>query len=208
MGVKRMRIVWGPVLLAWPLALLPLLAVRAADPPAAEEVSVNWDLGDLYPGVEAWSAAYGKTREQADQLDRFKGSLSKDAQSLLKALATISDVRRESARLATYANLQGDEDTRVAPAQERRQQAQALQTLIDEKTAWLAPEVIALGQSKVDSFLGDSAELKQRFDFFLKNTLRGAPHTLGPEAEGVLAASGNVLSQPNSTLPQIGRAHV
>jgi len=38
---------------------------------------VNWDLGDLYASVEAWSAAYAKTRAQAEQLDHFKGSLAK-----------------------------------------------------------------------------------------------------------------------------------
>jgi oligoendopeptidase F len=207
MRIRQARARWAAPLFAIPLAWLPLAAVCAGDP-AREEVSVTWDLGDLYPSVDGWSAAYGKAREQAEQLDRFKGSLGNDAAGLLKALATISEVRLQTARLSTYANLQADEDTRVAPAQERRQQAQALQTVIDEKTAWVAPEIIALGQQKVDSFLADSAELRQRFDFFLKNTLRGAPHTLGPEAEAVLAASGNVLSQPTNVFQQLADAEL
>ena len=144
--------------------------------------------------MEAWSAGSAKTRAQAEQLDRFKGSLGKDAGDMLKALATISDVRREAVRLFVYAGLQGDEDLRVAAAQERRQQAQALQTLIDEKTAWVAPEIIALGQAKVESFLEQNAQLARRFDFFLKNTLRGAPHTLGPEAEAILAHQAPVIT--------------
>jgi oligoendopeptidase F len=196
-------------LVALPLmALLAMAQAHAADQPARDDVSVNWDLGDLYPSVDAWTATYSKTREQADQLDHFKGSLGNGARDLLKALATISDVRREAVRLAVYANLQADEDTRAAPAQERRQQAQALQTLLDEKTAWVAPEIIAIGEQKVDSFVGDIPELKKRFDFFLKNTLRSAPHTLSPEAEAVLAASGNVLSQPNNVYQQLADAEL
>jgi oligoendopeptidase F len=187
------------------LALLPPVAVYAADQP---EVSVTWDLGDLYPSVEAWSATYGTTKQQADQLDHFKGTLGSDARSLFTALSTISDLRREADRLGVYANLQYDEDTRDAPAQGRRQQAQALETLIEEKTAWLAPQIIALGQPKIDSFLADSAELRKRFDFFLRNTLRSAPHTLSPEAEGVLAASGDVLSQPNNVFQQLADAEL
>jgi len=189
------------------LMLLPA-AAYAAGQAADEAVGVTWDLGDLYPSVEAWSASYAKTRAQAEQLDHLKGSLGKDAQSMHKALATISDVRREAARLAVYANLQGDEDMRVAAAQERRQQAQALQTLIDEKTAWVAPEVITIGQAKVEGFLAGDADLRRRFDFFLKDTLRRAPHTLSPEGEAVLAASGNVLSQPNSVYQELAAAEL
>jgi oligoendopeptidase F len=204
MRIRHVRGRWA----ALALAVAPLLAAHAADQPARDEVSVNWDLGDLYPSVEAWTASYGKTKDQADQLDHFKGTLGSDARAMFKALAAISDVRREADRLATYASLQADEDTRVAPAQERRQQSQALVTLIGEKTAWLAPEIIALGQQRVGSMLADSADLRQRFDFFLKDTLRSAPHTLGAEAEGVLAASGNVLAQPNNVYQQLADAEL
>jgi oligoendopeptidase F len=208
MRFRRARGRWVALALAVLPPLSSLVAVRAADQHAQDEVSVNWDLGDLYPSVEAWSATYTKTKDQADQLDRFKGTLGTDARGMLKALAAISDTRREADRLATYTSLEADEDTRVAPAQERRQQAQALQTMIDEKTAWLAPEVIALGQQKVDAMLADNADLARRFDFFLKNTLRGAPHTLGAEAEAVLAGSGNVLSQPNNVYQQLADAEL
>jgi oligoendopeptidase F len=202
--MRHVQFGWAAVV----LAVLPLAGAHAAGQPTDEATSVNWDLGDLYPSLEAWGAAYAKTRTQAEQLDRLKGSLGKDAGDMLKALAAISDVKREAARLFVYASLQGDEDLRVAPAQERRQQAQALQTLIDEKTAWLAPEIIALGQAKVDSFLQNSADLRRHFDFFLKNTLRSAPHTLGPEAEAVLAGGGNVLSQPTSIYQQLADAEL
>jgi oligoendopeptidase F len=171
-------------------------------------VSVNWDLGDLYPNVGAWTDSYGETRKAAEKLDRFKGTLGTDAASMHRALSTISDLRREAARLSVYAELQGDEDLRVAPAQERRQQAEALQTLIKEKSAWVAPEVIAIGREKVDTFLAQDAKLRQHFDFLLKDMLRKAAHTLSPEAESVVEASGNVLSQPNNVYQQLADAEL
>ncbi|MBV8209745.1 MAG: oligoendopeptidase F family protein [Burkholderiaceae bacterium] len=187
-------------------AALVLAAVSLAPTQAAgdaEAVSLNWDLGDLYPSVEAWSAAYAKTRTQAEQLDRLKGSLGGGPAHLLKALSTISQVHQEADRLTTYARLASDEDVRVAATQELNSQAQALQTLIDEKTSWVAPEIIAIGHAKIDACLDASPELRRHFDFFLKDTLRAAPHTLGTEAEAVLAASGNVLAQPNSVFQQL-----
>src|SRR5690348_13774769 len=142
-----------------------------------------WDLRDLYPSPEAWTAARDKVKAQAQTLDRYKGTLGKSAAAMLTALSAISDVKKEAARLAVYASLKGDEDVRIAANQERLQSAQQLGTLIQEKTAWLTPEVIRIGQKKVQAFEAQSPELKRRFSFQLDNALRYAPHTLSLESE-------------------------
>jgi oligoendopeptidase F len=155
-----------------------------------------WRLSDLYASPEAWSQAYARATTDAQGLERYRGKLSHSSAALYSALDAISNVRRAATRLAVYASLKGDEDLRIASNQERRQQSQRLQTLIDEKTAWLAPEILRLGRPTVRRFIAENAQLAHRFDFFLDNTLRAAPHTLGDQAEGVLAAAGTVLQQP------------
>jgi oligoendopeptidase F len=193
------------VLASMALAMAPL---TAAEPSGAEGVPANWDLGDLYPSLEAWSDAYTKTRAAVGQLERLKGSLGSDAGVMHKALREISDVRRQAVRLLVYASLQGDEDLRVAGAQERRQQAQALQTMLDEKTAWVAPEIVSIGPARIEDFLSRNSGLREAFDFFLRNTLRSAPHTLGAEGEALLASSGDLLSQPNNVFQQLTQAEL
>src|SRR4051794_14223330 len=96
------------------------LAVFATPLPAADSPPASgapeagmWDLRDLYPSAEAWSAAYAKARAHAATLDRYKGTLGKSAASMLKALTALSDANREATRLAVYASLKGDEDVRV-----------------------------------------------------------------------------------------------
>ena len=202
----------GAAALLLSLALAPRTSTAA---PIASATRANqavagiptmWDLRDLYPSAEAWSASYAKTKAAAAVLDRYKGTLGGGAGAMLKALDALSAVEEESDRLGVYAGLKGDEDLRIAPNQERRQQAQALVTLIGEKSAWLAPEIIALGGAKVHAFEAQSPELARRFDFFLDDTLRAAPHTLGVQAEGVLAASGDVLAQPTAIHDQLMNA--
>ena len=160
-------------------------------PPAA------WRLSDLYPTPEAWTQAYSRAKATAQGLDQYRGTLAQSSAALLRALDAISNVRRASDRLAIYASLKADEDLRIASNQERRQTSQQLGTLIDEKTAWLSPEILRLGAGTVRRFVGENADLKHRFDFFLENILRSATHTLGDEAEGVLAAAGTFLQQPS-----------
>jgi oligoendopeptidase F len=166
--------------------------------PLAAGSDAMWDLSDLYATPPAWAEAFRRARAAAAALEGYKGTLASSATAMLTALDAISAVRRESARLSVYASLKADEDLRVAADQERRQQSQSLETLIAEKTSWLAPEIIALGADTVHRFLAESPPLAARFDFFLNDTLRAAAHTLGEQAESVLAASGTVLQQPNT----------
>jgi oligoendopeptidase F len=169
----------------------------------AADTRAQWDLSDLYATPQAWSDSYQRTRAAVALLDRYKGTLGNGAEAMYTGLVAISDARRELSRLFSYAAMLSDEDLRVAPNGERRQQARSLYTQFSEKTSWVAPEVQALGEARVRSFLAQSPALTQRFDFFLIETLRHAPHTLGPEAESVLASTGNILAQPNDVFQQL-----
>jgi oligoendopeptidase F len=189
-------------------AVLVLATLGVANPAPAADAPAPWDLTDLYATPQAWTDVYGRLRATVGTLDRYKGTLGTSAESMLTALAAISDVRRELWRLYDYAALRSDEDLGNAPNAERHQLANSLVTRFREQTAWVGPEVQALGDAKVQSFLQQSPALAKRFDFYLLDTLRRAPHTLGIEAESVLAATNDVLSQPNRIFEQIGAAEL
>jgi oligoendopeptidase F len=165
-----------------------------------------WDLTDLYPSPEAWTAEQAKIKAEAGKLGRFKGTLGQSADAMFKALDAISRVYKETLRLNVYAGTKADEDLSNAPAQERRQLGQGLFTTVSENVAWVAPEVLAIGETKVRAFLKANKELNARFDFYLNDTLRAKPHTLGAEAEGVIAATGNVVQQPDNIRGQLAHS--
>ena len=185
-------------------------AVRAGEAAAGSaaardegSVPLMWDLTDLYPTPEAWSAAYEKTKADTDRLDSFRGTLGNSAGAMYTGLDAIWNVNREASRLMVYAELKADEDLRVAANQERRQQAETLGTLIGEKTAWVNPEIVGLGAAKVEGFIGERKDLSERFGFILRDTLRAAPHTLGLESESILASSNDVLEQAKAIRDQL-----
>lgn len=193
------------------VALAAMFATQApAAAPAGDAANpaYMWDLGDLYPSADSWTAAQVKAKAEVDGLDKYKGTLAKSAQSMLSALDAISMAGKEVARLNVYASLKGDEDVRVAADQERVQLAQTLQTQLGEKTAWVSTEVLSVGPKKVQAFEKQSPELAHRFDFYLGNILRAAPHTLSPETENVMAAATNVLIQPNNIYSQLSNGEV
>jgi oligoendopeptidase F len=205
----RAQLFGGCALILLGQMALPLRAQTPAAPAAADDSAATmWDLGDLYPTPEAWSQAYAGTKATVDKLDSYRGTLGRSASAMFSALDSISTTNKESERLFVYASLKADEDLRVAGAQELRQQAQALNTLIGEKTAWLAPEIVKMGARKVHALEQNRKDLKDRFGFFLSDTLRSAPHTLGEEAEGILASAGDILAQPGEIHGQLANADI
>ena len=179
-------------------ALCARASPEAPAPAAAPPAAASWDLTELYATEQVWDESLVRARGRVDGLAQYRGTLGRSATTMLTALLAISDARREAFRLFAYASLKSDEDLRVASNQERKQQAQSLLTRIDEQTAWLSPEILKIGAAKIKAFRAQNRTLDQRFGFFLDNKLRAAPHTLGPEAESVLAAAGTVLQQPSN----------
>jgi oligoendopeptidase F len=181
-----------------------LVPVHAADTPE----KYQWDLRDLYPTQDAWTAAKDKTQAAIDKLPAFKGTLGKSSADMLTALKAVSDARRELDRLYVYASLKADEDVTVSSNQERRQLAQTLAAGFSEKVSWLTPEVLAVGADRVKAFEAESPELKKHFGFTLANILRNAPHVLSPEAELVMAGASNVLAQPDNIYSQLSNGEL
>ena len=167
-----------------------------------------WDLTDLYASPKAWDESYTRTSAAAGKLNAYKGTLGKSATALLEALVAISDLNREATRLAVYASLASDQDLRVSANLERYQQAQTLGTHLNESTSWVAPELIRVGAKKIHGFVAANKNLSHRFGYFLDNTLRGSPHTLGAEAENILASTGSLLSQPDTLHSQLANAEL
>jgi oligoendopeptidase F len=198
--------------LALTVFVVPAVAAHrkpvAAPVVASDRTEPMWNLGDLYAAPAAWTVAHDRCKAVIETLDSYKGTLGKSAKAMYAALAAISDASKEVARLNTYATLKGDEDVRIAENQERVAAAQALATDLSEKTAWVTPEILSIGADKVKRFETDSPDLAKRFGFYLDNTLRAGPHTLGLEAEGILASAGNVLNQPDNIYSVLSNGEV
>ncbi len=156
-----------------------------------------WDLTDLYATPEDWSIERDTVRAQFVELRALEGTLGESAQSLLVASDRISQLYKDAIRLLVYATLKADEDTRIAENQERRQLSQALLSEFGQAVSWYSPEVLAIGEEQIRAFLAEEPEL-ERHRAGLENTLRQAPHTLSPEGEQLMAASGILTSAPNT----------
>jgi oligoendopeptidase F len=187
-------------------AALPMSAL-AADAPAADATGAAWDLSDLYASDAAWAAERQAVTAALPSLETWKGKLGQDAATLKSALTAIADLRRRVDRLELYASLSADADTRVAANQERRGQAIQLDTAFQSATAWVAPEAVQLGADRLERLLGSDAGLAP-YRHYIENILRLGPHTLGGEAEGVLAAASTLQEEPEQFRTQLALSDI
>ncbi len=165
--------------------------VRPVDP------ANQWNLEHLFPGIEAWNQERERLLLEFAKIAAYQGTLGTSSQTLHAALRFVSDTNRQALRTYVYSSLQSDEDLRNTEAQERNQLGETMLARMREATAWMDPELIAVGADRIRQFLDENPDLAP-FRHQLENTLRQAEHTLGAEAEQTLALFSQSFDAPQN----------
>lgn len=174
------------------LLSLTLVAASLSTPVKASE-SVVWDLTGVYANDEAWESALETAQAEITALPRLAGSLGDSSASLSAALNQISSLEKEIARLYVFTSLIFDSDQRDADAQARIGRSRTLYSNFEESISWLAPEILAIGDARIEAFISADETLAAH-EFFVRDTLRSAPHTLDAKTEEILAQASLALS--------------
>ncbi|MFN7144417.1 MAG: oligoendopeptidase F [Myxococcota bacterium] len=170
--------------------LLAALALAAADQTVRPEDT--WDLAPLYPSVEAWEAEMTRLQTAVGTPRACYGELD----TRLRACLDLRwGLQKDLARASTYANAASSADTRDDAWRERAQRASLLFTRFSEAVSFYEPEIVALGEKRVTKALAKDPKLAP-YGYYLKSTLRDAAHTLDPEREAMLAATGDLRDAP------------
>ncbi len=181
--------------------LVPLAILCSAPTHAQQDSRTDtqyvWDLTDLYPSVDAWHVAREDVLKEISALEQFKGTLGKSPDKLYSGLFGISATLKSVSRLYVYAGLLHDEDIGNTANQEINQLAEIAYAQFGEATAWLEPELLTLGERKIQKFLKKNEKLEP-FRHYLNNTLRNAPHTLDTEGEKTLSLFTRSLEAPSN----------
>jgi oligoendopeptidase F len=180
------------------LCLSILAACLVAAPALAEErgkvaEKYKWNTADLFPSDDAWQKAKEDLTKRIPELAKFSGTLGVSADKLYTAANAITETEKDLQRLAVYASMRSDEDTRDQSRMGMNQTARQLAVQLDSVTSYVRPEILAIGSDKVKSFVAQDARLKP-YAIFLDDIVRWAPHTLGSAEETIIAKAGDLTS--------------
>ena len=134
------------------IALLFFLTSNAFTQPIERnqvEEKYKWNLGDIYPSVDAWQADVDMLKTEVDKLADFKGTLGESSESLYKALSFGNDLVKTLWQAWVYASNLSNENLNVSENQELMQQMRALGTKFGEVTAYMEPEILQIPKEKI-----------------------------------------------------------
>lgn len=182
------------------LALSPLAGAATVDEAAAQsknDPAYVWDLSLVYKDEAAFQAAKAALAAEIPKLLRFQGHLGDSAATLQEAMDTVYGMRKQLARLSSYASQKLDENLKDAGALERNQEVDLLATDFSQAASFIDPELLADGRAKIEGYVNATPGLAP-YRFPIAEIFRKAPHTLGTQAEHVLSATSLITGTPES----------
>ena len=174
---------------------------QAVDPNAV------WNLTHLFESIDDWDAARKEVLASYDAIEARRGTLGDSADSLYQTSRLVSDTLRKAGRVYVYASLNADEDLRSTEEQERKTQAQIMFARFGEVTAWIQPELIAVGREVIESYIQEDERLAP-FAYQLDDSLRNAPHTLGAETEQTLSYFSQSFGSPSQVYSMLANSDI
>src|SRR5258705_369755 len=153
---------------------------------SAVDDKYKWNLADVYPELAAWRAAKDAVTAELPRLRTYQGRLGSSAHVLADALEEASRQDKEIGRLAVYAGMFADQDTREAGPQGMQQEMQQLGADFKAQASYIEPELLRVGLETLERFIAAEPRLVT-FTFYLHDIARRARHTLSDVEEKILA---------------------
>ncbi len=155
-------------------------------PPRGEvPVEYTWNAESVYPSTAAWEAEYQGIAAALPAFARFGGRLGESPATLLQALAAYEDLARRTGKLLFYARMSYSVDTANQAAATLQGKAMGLVGQVRAATAFVEPELVALGSATLLRWLQEEPRLTI-YGHYVANLLRRQPHLRSGEVEELL----------------------
>ena len=155
------------------------------------EVADNrkWKIEHIFKSLKEWNDLYEKTEKSID-FKGYEGKLA-DKSSFKACYDAVYALSADIEKLAVYAFMRHDEDTRNSEFNALLTKSEILETKFFSAISFVTPELTSLDEKIILSYIADP-DLKD-YDYELKQILAGKKHVLSKETEGVLSLGAQVL---------------
>jgi oligoendopeptidase F len=161
----------------------------------------TWDLSDLFIDDAGWEKGFKEFESQIPGYAPFRGQLATSATKLAECLKFDSHVERLAEKLGNYAFLRTAEDQTNSDYQRMVGRFQNMATRAGEAASYLRPEILAIPDEVMSSFLKDPALAP--YKLLLDRLLRYKPYTLSAREEQIIAMQGEMADATNHIFHQL-----
>lgn len=154
------------------------------------DVKYTWATEDIYSDEKQWEQEFN-TLSSKLSFSEFKGKLG-SAEGFLSCMKKQEELGRVLDKLSVYAMMKHDENTKDAKYDALTSKVTSLGAKFGELTAFVLPELTALDQAVLESYL-ENPDLKE-YDYFIKGIIKEKAHVLSEPEEKLLSMSSETLS--------------
>lgn len=152
---------------------------------------LKWKIEDIYATDELCEADMSEVRSKLPIAVSYAGKLGTGAQKLLECLELRDEIDYLAAKTYIYSRMRKDEDNADPAYQSMHDRAASLAVEAASAMAFLKPEILAIPQEALESFMAQEPKL-ETYRVFLDNITRMRKHTLGASEERIMAMAGEV----------------
>ncbi len=164
----------------------------------------KWDLSDLFESDSQWESFLSDLEKDISGYAVYKGTLANSALAIKNCLEFDASLARRLDSLYCYARLKKDEDKTNSQYLGNYDRTTRIYSEIGEAKSFIAPELNAIPQEKMDEYLSDPI-----LDFYklkLDRIIRYKEHTLSDKEESLLAASMEMSQGSHNTFGMLNNA--
>lgn len=162
------------------------------------EPRYTWNAPSLFNSLPAWEAGLAEAASRLAGVEAFLGRLAEGPGVLAEALASIEALMRLVGKVWIYAGMSSAVDARDPQATRMAGQAQAVYAQAVAASAFLDPELLAIGQPALAGWIASDPRLSF-LAHYADNLFRKQAHVRSAEVEQLLG----MLADPFNSVETI-----
>ena len=163
---------------------------------------LKWRVEDIFETPEDWEKTYAKLEGMLD-FKKYEGNLG-SADMLLECFTKLGEIELDLNKLAVYAFMRHDEDTRNSEYTALLSRVDMIEMKLSGNVAFITPELTALPTEVLESFAADPKF--SDYDYTIRKIISQKPHVLSLETEQILSQESRVFDVPRQVFSMIDNA--
>jgi len=150
------------------------------------ENKFEWKFTDIYKTKEDYKEDIKKVKEKLEEIVQYKGKLKDLSENIYKCYKIYEEIVEMNCKIYAYGMLQYHKNMTDQEAIELFKEAEELDNKIDEKTAFMVPELTDMDTNTLEKYMKEDKSL-QRYSRRINEILENKKHILSKEIEEVLS---------------------
>ncbi len=167
--------------------------------PKRSEVPIEntWNAPSVFADTKACEDEFKKVESGLLKLNEIQAKICESADELLSTLKLVEEVLRSTTKLRVYTNMAYSVDTRNQDCVALNDRVRNLAGRVRGATAFLNPQLLAIGQETLNQWMEQSPNLAI-YSHFIKNLFRNVGHIRSTEVEELLGMLTGPFSGPSN----------